>query len=93
MGTDVGGMKVTQTQEQTSMLRGICFVLLKLSGSQQAGKATSRLSRPRKPRSPSRAQNSPQEPSSHFTVTVDPGSVAFTDCGGHMIIQSIHKGA
>lgn len=40
----------TQTQEQTNMLRVICFASLKMLGSWRVGKATSELTRPSKPR-------------------------------------------
>lgn len=44
------GMKDTQTREQINMLRVTCFASLKMSDSWRVGKATSKLTRPSKPR-------------------------------------------
>lgn len=44
------GMEEAQTQEHTHMLRVIHFALLKVSGSRQEGKATSKLTSHSRPK-------------------------------------------
>lgn len=83
------GMMDTQIQEQIHTLRVTCFASLKGSGRRQAGKATSKLTGPSKPKQHGTEQF--QGALVTFSGHCGPRLCRVDRLGGSPVAQSVHK--